>query len=68
MPLTHPPTTHLLEWVALLLTPGLGPTKARKLVGHFGSPENVFSAALTVAGRDWHPSSLGAIHCHRQID
>jgi DNA processing protein len=42
-----PSTTHLLEWVALLLTPGLGPTKARKLVEHFGSPENVFSAALT---------------------
>jgi DNA processing protein len=38
---------HLLEWVALLFTPGLGPTKARKLVEHFGSPENVFSAALT---------------------
>jgi predicted Rossmann fold nucleotide-binding protein DprA/Smf involved in DNA uptake len=42
-----PSTTHVLEWVALLLTPGLGPTKARKLVEHFGSPENVFSAALT---------------------
>lgn len=38
---------YLLEWVALLLTPGLGPTKARKLIEHFGSPENVFSAALT---------------------
>ena len=38
---------HLLEWVALLFTPGLGPTKGRKLVEHFGSPENVFSAALT---------------------
>ena len=38
---------HLLEWAALLFTPGLGPNKARKLVEHFGSPENVFSAALT---------------------
>ncbi len=43
----RPATTHLPEWVALTLTPGLGPTKARKLVEHFGSPENVFSAALT---------------------
>jgi DNA processing protein len=29
------------------LTPGLGPTNARKLVEHFGSPEAVFAAALT---------------------
>jgi DNA processing protein len=42
-----PSTAYLLEWVALLLTPGLGPTKARKVVEHFGTPENVFSAALT---------------------
>ncbi|HZQ96225.1 MAG TPA: DNA-processing protein DprA [Candidatus Sulfotelmatobacter sp.] len=42
-----PPAAHLLEWVGLLLTPGLGPTRARKLVEHFGSVEHVFSAALT---------------------
>ena len=42
-----PATAHVLEWVALVLTPGLGPVKARKVVEHFGSPENVFSAALT---------------------
>lgn len=40
-------TTHLLEWLALKLTPGLGPTKSRKLVEHFGSPEGVFRASLT---------------------
>jgi DNA processing protein len=40
-------TTHTLEWLALSLTPGLGPTKARKLVEHFGSPEAVFRASLT---------------------
>jgi DNA processing protein len=39
--------THLLEWLAISLTPGLGPTKARKLVEHFGSPEAVFRASLT---------------------
>ena len=39
--------THLLEWLAISLTPGLGPTKARKLVEHFGSAEAVFHASLT---------------------
>jgi DNA processing protein len=40
-------STHLLEWLAISLTPGLGPTKARKLVEHFGSPDAVFRASLT---------------------
>ena len=39
--------THTLEWLALSLTPGLGPTKARKLAEHFGSTEGVFRASLT---------------------
>jgi DNA processing protein len=42
-----PATTHTLEWLALSLTPGLGPTKARKLAEHFGSSEAVFRASLT---------------------
>jgi len=42
-----PAATHILEWLALALTPGLGPTKARKLVEHFGGPEAVFRASLT---------------------
>jgi DNA processing protein len=41
------PTSHLLEWLAISLTPGLGPTKARKLIEHFGSAEAVFRASLT---------------------
>ena len=40
-------TTSTLDWLALSLTPGLGPTRARKLVEHFGSPETVFHASLT---------------------
>ncbi len=39
--------THILEWLAVSLTPGLGPTKARKLVEHFGNAEAVFHASLT---------------------
>ncbi len=42
-----PAATHLLEWLAISLTPGLGPTKSRKLVEHFGSAEAVFRASLT---------------------
>jgi DNA processing protein len=42
-----PTATHLLEWLAISLTPGLGPTRARKLVEHFGSAEAVLRASLT---------------------
>jgi len=41
------PSSHLLEWLAISLTQGLGPTRARKLVEHFGSPQAVFRASLT---------------------
>ncbi|MBZ5680520.1 MAG: DNA-processing protein DprA [Acidobacteriia bacterium] len=36
-----------MEWLAISLTPGLGPTKARKLVEHFGTADAVFRASLT---------------------
>ena len=36
-----------LHWVALTLTPGLGPTRARHLAEYFGSVEQVFHASLT---------------------
>lgn len=36
-----------LYWLALVLTPGLGPTRGRRLVERFGSPEDVFHASLT---------------------
>jgi len=36
-----------VQWLALTLTPGLGPTKARKVIELFGSIENVFAASLT---------------------
>ena len=34
-------------WLALTVTPGLGATRGRKLVQHFGSPDAVFHASLT---------------------
>ena len=37
----------VLYWVALALTPGLGPTRSRHLVDFFGSIDQVFHASLT---------------------
>jgi DNA processing protein len=34
-------------WLALALTDGLGPTRARRLVEHFGTIDHVFQASLT---------------------
>jgi DNA processing protein len=42
-----PTATHLFEWLAISLTQGLGPTRARKLVEHFGTAEAVLHASLT---------------------
>ena len=42
-----PPETATLQWLALVLTPGLGPTKARRLVEFFGGVQGVFRASLT---------------------
>jgi DNA processing protein len=42
-----PGTSTAIYWLALSLTPGLGPTRGRKLVLHFGNPQDVFHASLT---------------------
>jgi DNA processing protein len=34
-------------WLALALTPGLGPTRIKKLIEQFGTAERVFHASLT---------------------
>ena len=36
-----------IYWLALSLTPGLGPSRIQKLIEHFGSAERVFQASLT---------------------
>ncbi len=41
------PKERLSFWMALALTEGLGPTRARRLVEHFGTVESVFRASLT---------------------
>ena len=44
---TQTTETPTLQWLALSLTPGLGPAKARRLVEFMGSIEAVFRASLT---------------------
>src|SRR5579864_3717312 len=42
-----PGSSNTIYWLALSLTPGLGPTRGRKLVEHFKDPQDVFHAPLT---------------------
>jgi DNA processing protein len=42
-----PGTSNAIYWVALSLTPGLGPTRGRKLVEHFAHPQDIFHASVT---------------------
>ena len=44
---TAPATDTALPWLALALTPGLGPNRARRLAEHFGSVHAIFKATLT---------------------
>lgn len=46
---THPvlPSDELSSWLRLMQTAGVGPETARRLLGAFGLPENIFSAPLT---------------------
>jgi DNA processing protein len=40
-------STPAIYWLALSLTPGLGPTRVKKLIEHYGTAEKVFQASLT---------------------
>jgi DNA processing protein len=55
-----------MQWLALALTPGLGPTKARRVIEFFGSVQALFRASLTeleAAGlRAVSAQSLGTGH------
>jgi DNA processing protein len=42
-----PADSNQILWLALTLTPGLGPTRSRRLVEFFGTVDRVFSASLT---------------------
>jgi DNA processing protein len=44
---THSEVSQHDYWLALAMTPGVGPTRGRKLVERFGSPDKIFHASLT---------------------
>ncbi len=43
----NPASYQATYWLALALTQGLGPTRIKKLIEHFGTAERVFQASLT---------------------
>jgi DNA processing protein len=43
----NPITREGVYWLALSLTAGLGPTRVKKLIEHYGTAERVFEATLT---------------------
>src|ERR1700674_21686 len=43
----HPASHQSIYWLALALTQGLGPTRIKKLIEHYGTAERVFQATLT---------------------
>jgi DNA processing protein len=47
MATSAPETSNSLYWLALALTPGLGPTRGRKLAEHFDRIADIFHASLT---------------------
>jgi DNA processing protein len=44
---SNPASQQGTYWLALALTPGLGPTRIKKLIDHYGTAERVFHASLT---------------------
>jgi DNA processing protein len=57
-----------LGWLALGLTPGLGPRMAGKLLQDFGSPEAIFSASLTALESKRLPAAVAqAIHTRQSL-
>jgi DNA processing protein len=44
---SNPASYQATYWLALALTTGLGPTRIKKLIEHYGTAERVFQASLT---------------------
>jgi DNA processing protein len=59
---------HYLGWVALAMTPGLGPRLAGKLLTEFGTPAAVFNASLTALEAQRLPAAVAqAIHSRQPM-
>src|ERR1700690_2197881 len=61
-------TCQYLGWIALGLTPGLGPRLAGKLLREFGSPDAVFNASLTALEAQRLPAAVAqAVHSRQPL-
>ena len=57
------------QWLALALTPGLGPTKARRLIDFFGGIAGVFAASLTeLEASGLHATSAQSLATGRSLE
>ncbi|HWX56255.1 MAG TPA: DNA-processing protein DprA [Verrucomicrobiae bacterium] len=66
---SRPAVSNSLYWLALLLTPGLGPTRGRKLVEQFASIEDVFQASLTeLEARNLHAQSAQHVALGKSLE
>lgn len=55
-------------WLALALTPGLGPRLAGKLLRNLGGPDEIFNASLTALEAEGLPAAAAqAIHSRRPL-
>ncbi len=58
-----------IQWLALSLTPGLGPTRSRKLVELFGGVQGIFQASLTeLEGAGLHAVSAQSLGTGRSLE
>jgi hypothetical protein len=61
-------TCEYVGWIALALTPGLGPRLAGKLLRAFGDPEAIFNASLTELEAQHLPAAVAqAIHSRQPL-
>src|SRR5271170_4831924 len=61
-------TCQYIGWIALALTPGLGPRLAGKLLREFGTPEAIFEASLTSLEAQHIPAAVAqAIHSRQPL-
>jgi len=64
-----PATSNSLYWLALALTPGLGPTRGRRLAEHFRSVPEIFQASLTeLEGLDLQAQSAQHIALGKSLE
>ena len=62
MPVPEAGRAERAAWLRLVLTPGIGPAKARQLLASFGLPEEVFEANPQALARVVGERAAHALH------